>query len=74
MFDYPGNAPLVWDNPFRTFGVGGKNHGALPFISITTTAGTGADLTGVAVLTRADIDNKCGTNRRNYPFDMVSYR
>lgn len=50
----------------HVFGVGGENQGALPFVSVATTAGTGADLTGVAVLTRADIQSKCGTNRRNY--------
>lgn len=48
------------------FGVGGPNEGALPFVSIATTAGTGADLTGVAVLTRNDIQSKSGTNRRNF--------
>lgn len=68
MLNYPDMEPYaaLFDNGPHVFGVGGENKGALPFISIATTAGTGADLTGVAVLTRADIDNKCGTNRRNY--------
>ena len=48
----------------HVFGVGRPNEGKLPLISITTTAGTGADLTGVAVITRNDIHSKSGTNRR----------
>lgn len=68
LLNYPQKEPYdaLFDNGPHVFGVGGKNEGALPFISIATTAGTGADITGVAVLTRADIDNKCGTNYRNY--------
>ncbi|MDO4288432.1 MAG: iron-containing alcohol dehydrogenase [Eubacterium sp.] len=56
----------LFNNGPHVFGVGGEDEGKVPFISVSTTSGTGADLTGVAVLTRADIDNKCGTNRRNY--------
>lgn len=57
---------VLFGNGPHVFGVGGPNEGALPFVSIATTAGTGADLTGVAVLTRNDIHSKSGTNRRNF--------
>ncbi len=68
LMKYPDGDPydvLFGEGP-HVFGVGGPNEGALPFVSVATTAGTGADLTGVAVLTRGDIQSKSGTNRRNF--------
>lgn len=77
LLKHPGRDPYeaLFDNGEHVFGVGGPNEGLLPFISIATTAGTGADITGVAVMTRADIDNKCGTNKRCFAnFVMVDPR
>ena len=34
---------------------------AMPFVTVATTAGTGSEITGAAVLDREDIDNKAGT-------------
>ena len=73
LLKYPGEDPyqvLFGDGP-HVFGVGGPNEGALPFLTVATTAGTGADITGVAVMTRTDQHTKSGTNRRcfaNYIF------
>ena len=68
LLKYPNEEPYMalFGPGAHVFGVGGPNEGALPFVSVTTTAGTGADLTGVAVLTRNDIQSKSGTNRRNF--------
>lgn len=41
----------------------------IPFITVATTAGTGSEITGAAVLDRADIDNKAGTK----PFVWSDY-
>lgn len=41
----------------------------IPFITVATTAGTGSEITGAAVLDREDIDNKAGTK----PFVWSDY-
>lgn len=41
----------------------------MPFVSVPTTAGTGSEITGAAVLDREDIDNKAGTT----PFVWSDY-
>lgn len=56
---------LYGDGP-RVFTVGGPDDGALPIVSVPTTAGTGSEIAGVAVLTRNDINNKAGTNAKSY--------
>lgn len=68
LLNHPGEDPylVLFGTGPHVFGVGGPNEGALPFVSVATTAGTGADLTGVAVMTRNDIHSKSGTNRRNF--------
>lgn len=68
LLNYPGADAydILFGKGPHVFAVGGPNEGKLPFISVATTAGSGADITGVGVMTRADIDNKAGTNRRNY--------
>lgn len=68
LMKYPNDDPydVLFGKGPHVFGVGGPNEGALPFVSIATTAGTGADITGVAVMTRNDIQSKSGTNRRNF--------
>lgn len=58
-------AVLYGEGP-RVFTVGGPDDGALPIVSVPTTAGTGSELAGVAVLTRKDINNKAGTNAKSY--------
>lgn len=50
----------------HVYGVGGPDEGALPFATVATTAGTGADIAGIAVLTRNDIQTKFGTNHRSF--------
>lgn len=68
LLKYPGADPydILFGKGPHVFGVGGPSEGALPYISIPTTAGTGADIAGVCVMTRADIDNKAASNRRSY--------
>lgn len=68
LMRYPNDNPydVLFGKGPHVFGVGGPNEGALPFVSIATTAGTGADITGIAVMTRNDIQSKSGTNRRNF--------
>lgn len=56
---------LFGDGP-HVYGVGGPDEGALPFATVATTAGTGADIAGIAVLTRNDLKTKFGTNRRSF--------
>lgn len=68
LLKYPGADPydVLFGKGPHVFAVGAPNDGALPYISVPTTAGTGADIAGVCVMTRADIDNKAGSNRRSY--------
>lgn len=66
LLKYPGQDAydVLFGSGPHVFGVGRPSEGALPFITVATTAGTGADITGVAVMTRTDLQTKSGTNRR----------
>lgn len=44
-----------------TWKMGNTDNKKIPFITVSTTSGTGSDITGAAVLDREDIDNKAGT-------------
>lgn len=68
LLKYPDDdayAVLFGDGP-HVYAVGGPDEGALPFAAVATTAGTGADIAGIAVLTRNDVKTKFGTNRRSF--------
>lgn len=68
LLNFPEGDPydVLFGKGPHVYGVGGPDQGLLPFISVPTTAGTGSEIAGVAVMTRNDLQTKFGTNRRSF--------